>query len=342
MTRKQKQPEKRRRSAKTKPGIVSIAARAAGRTVSRHPSLAAGGAAFAVVFTFVAANAIWYQPGGHPSPLLMTRTDFTPRPSVIPDVKIAAPTQAEPVTPRASLQDQPARDFADATPEGTGDEPQTIEDILTPVPARRVQSVSIRQDDDTQTASIPDRHDTDQARSRAPVPNDNALLSAMQRELKRLGFYDGEIDGLSGPKTAAALADYAERTGLDQAPQPSETLLARMKLARIDEVATPLRRPSAPVTETQPRPRAPESAASSLQVNYIPPASIPNGQAPDDMVTRIQQGLVNIAYSDVAVDGMMGSQTREAIRHFQSHYRLPETGEPSAAVLEKLQEIGAF
>ena len=60
------------------------------------------------------------------------------------------------------------------------------------------------------------------------------------------------------------------------------------------------------------------------------------------LVRDIQQGLVNIAYSDVTVDGIAGPETKAAIRDFQSHYRLTDTGESSAAVLEKLQEIGAI
>ncbi len=43
----------------------------------------------------------------------------------------------------------------------------------------------------------------------------------------------------------------------------------------------------------------------------------------------IQRGLSNIAYADVTIDGVAGEQTRAAIRHFERHYRLPETGEPN-------------
>jgi peptidoglycan hydrolase-like protein with peptidoglycan-binding domain len=49
-----------------------------------------------------------------------------------------------------------------------------------------------------------------------------------------------------------------------------------------------------------------------------------------------------MAYKDVTVDGVPGEQTRAAIRRFERHYQLPETGEPSAAVLKKLKSIGAL
>src|SRR3954466_7702367 len=44
-----------------------------GGVIGRHPSIAGGSMAFAVIFSFVAANALWYQPGSHPSPFFRTR-----------------------------------------------------------------------------------------------------------------------------------------------------------------------------------------------------------------------------------------------------------------------------
>ncbi|MNI99193.1 putative peptidoglycan binding domain protein [compost metagenome] len=52
--------------------------------------------------------------------------------------------------------------------------------------------------------------------------------------------------------------------------------------------------------------------------------------------------MSNLAYADIVVDGVAGDQTRAAIRHFEKHYRLPQTGEPNAKVLKKLKEIGAL
>ncbi|HEX2146579.1 MAG TPA: peptidoglycan-binding domain-containing protein, partial [Pseudorhizobium sp.] len=61
-----------------------------------------------------------------------------------------------------------------------------------------------------------------------------------------------------------------------------------------------------------------------------------------DLVVQIQRGLSNIAYTDITVDGVAGAQTRAAIRRFEKHYRLPETGEPNELVLKKLKSIGAL
>jgi len=93
----------------------------------------------------------------------------------------------------------------------------------------------------------------------------------------------------------------------------------------------------------------PNAAASSGRPAATPVAQRPNapGQPnasaePSNLVLQIQRGLSNIAYADVGVDGVAGAQTKAAIRRFQRHYRLPETGEPDELVLKKLKSIGAL
>jgi peptidoglycan hydrolase-like protein with peptidoglycan-binding domain len=94
--------------------------------------------------------------------------------------------------------------------------------------------------------------------------------------------------------------------------------------------------------------------SSNRSPMMTPPADIPTGSArpvrpvapgpagATQLVLQIQKGLANIAYTDVETDGLAGAQTRAAIRRFEKHYRLPETGEPNEAVLKKLKAIGAL
>ncbi|AZN72682.1 peptidoglycan-binding protein [Georhizobium profundi] len=351
--RPRKQPEPRRK-ARRSPGFASRTFDAAGRLIARHPSLAAGGVVFAVVFSFVTANAIWYQPGGHPSPLLSTRTGIAPTPAPLMTTDGVEPRQIE----------QAGRDSL-----GSDDGVETIEDILTPVPARRVQSIVIErpEDRDMATASIPPEAETtvdDIVRPAASqAATDRALVGEIQAELARLGHYKGAVDGLTGPQTRAALAAFGAASGSEGLGLTASTL-QRLKAA--ERAAPPVAQPQA---RTEARPEArPEPAIvqrASVSPNetaaltppaalvardsgdyYTPPADIPtaggSGSIDVETVRRIQQGLVNIAYADVAVDGMLGNQTRQAIREFQGDYRLPTTGEPDQAVLDKLQEIGAF
>lgn len=336
MAQRRNQPEKRRGRASRKPGHAARAFAALGRLIARHPSIAGGAAAFVVVFTFVSANAIWYQPGSHPSPLISTRADYEPR-------AIRREEVEEPVTRIELARDEEPRANSELS----------VDDILAPVPARRVTSISIQPEDETPTASIPERPPVPAAEPAQPpaaapatpaasppqtaAAPDVALIRDMQRELARLGHYDGAIDGIPGPMTARALRAYAERTGLQRAPEPSAQLVERMRLT--ESAAQPSPTPSA----EPPARAAPQPPAGQQQ--YVPPMEIPSAAARADdatLVAEIQQGLSNIAYADISVDGVAGSETRQAIRRFESDYRLPETGNPNRAVLEKLREIGAL
>lgn len=336
MTRQRKQPERGRAKKKKGPGLLTLLVQAAGRTIARHPSLAGGGAAFIVAFTFVAANAIWYQPGGHPAPFMATRTEFTP----------PAPVERQVAEAQEATETEPALVASVEAPA----ESRTVEDILTTVPTYRVPTTEIaRPDSETPTASIPDVEDIIAANSAVEEAGSgeeggDRLVLALQRELQRLGLYDGALDGMSGPKTRQALGAYGERAGLAAAPEISEQTLVRLRIANVESVARPVARPAAEEAEEQgSRGDALPVQQVAMRVDRIPPAAIPNApSAPPQLVRQIQQGLANIAYADVAVDGVMGSETREAIRHFEAHYRMPETGQASDAVLAKLQEIGAL
>ncbi len=68
--RKPKQPERRKVPAKRASAAAPAygVARGLGRAVLNHPLPIAGATSFVVAFSFVAANAVWYQPHAHPAP----------------------------------------------------------------------------------------------------------------------------------------------------------------------------------------------------------------------------------------------------------------------------------
>jgi hypothetical protein len=51
-----------------------------------------------------------------------------------------------------------------------------------------------------------------------------------------------------------------------------------------------------------------------------------------------QQALLDLDYQIGAVDGLIGANTRAAIRDFQKRHGLPVTGEPSEELLERMRE----
>ncbi|CAN7216281.1 peptidoglycan-binding protein [Rhizobium rhizogenes] len=224
-----------------------------GGAVGRHPAAAGGIALFCAVFGFVTANALWYQVGTHPSPLLRTRDAGAPY--QIPGRKLFLSGQQ-----------------ADA-----GN-----------VTTFRIE----RQDDDTKSVSA------------------------------------------SGQQAVSPAA-----TG--QTANPATRVVSKPTVA-----AVPAERPiniSSTASAVDPVAAAIQSAEKGLGKSGAMPKSAPSDAVNTvNMVMQIQKGLSNIAYSNVSVDGVAGEQTKAAIRRFQKHYRLPETGEPDLAVLKKLQDIGAL
>jgi peptidoglycan hydrolase-like protein with peptidoglycan-binding domain len=287
-----------------------------GAVIARNPSIAGGAMAFVVIFSFVAANALWYQPGAHPSPFFRTR---------------------DPASPTALAGHKPSWRGQDAL--NTTIFKIERPDDAAPKAGSRPAAASVSAPG---SATAPS----------AAVPPALKLVADIQGELVRRGLYNGAADGVIGPRTTSAILFFQESLGLQQTGEPSPELLAALKSASGGGTAVPIERPAADLTS---RAAAIDPVAAAIRssekdvrtASNAPKAAVqtaPTSAAVSNatMVMQIQKGLSNIAYSDVSVDGVAGETTRTAILHFQKHYRLPETGEPDAAVLKKLRDIGAL
>lgn len=62
----------------------------------------------------------------------------------------------------------------------------------------------------------------------APAANAGTVRE-IQSALKRLGFYDGAVDGIAGPQTKEAIRTYQQRNGLAVTGQPSAQLLDHLR-----------------------------------------------------------------------------------------------------------------
>ena len=345
-TRKRRPPEKRQSGRVSR--LVAGGASMIGSAAMRNPVATGGTTIFAIVFSFIAANALWYQPSAHPHPWLDTRDAFRNYAANAMHGGVNA------VTYRIE-RDQKAPPQAAAAPAST--------------PANPPASV----------ASVIVRDDAAASQAAAQPPADGAtdLVSQVQANLARRGLYDGAVDGVMGPKTAAAIMFYQETRGLTETGQPDAALLDLLKKDNSEFNVIPPDRPSdvtgAIAVKPKPKPADPvaaliakaprgSAAAPAATPAPVPPAPIAVAAAApaakeakeaakpaaadkpvsSDLVKMIQKGLSNLAYRDVTVDGVAGQQTKDAIRHFEKHYRLPITGEPSEAVLEKLKKIGAL
>src|SRR6516162_2471082 len=66
------------------------------------------------------------------------------------------------------------------------------------------------------------------ARTDAAAPNARTrtdLIADIQRELAKRNFHDGRADGISGPRTDAAIRDFIQAAGIKIAAEPSDELL---------------------------------------------------------------------------------------------------------------------
>jgi len=84
------------------------------------------------------------------------------------------------------------------------------------------------------------------------------------------------------------------------------------------------------------------SAAQTQTAAVQAPAEAPQSAAPlgSDAIRQVQSGLRAFGHDGIQVDGVMGQNTREAIREFQSLFGLKVTGEADRDLLAKMREIG--
>ncbi len=372
-------------------------ARGIGGAIVRNPKATLYATTFIVAFSFVAANALWYQPGGHPSPFLATRDASDPN-------AIAGYRQFREANPADVTTFRIERAPAGGSG-GTGGQAAPAQTASRqPSPSQTVASPAVQPATPSEAAPSEDIRSIIAGQTKGSQPasasTDPALVAGIQRELARRGIYQGTDDGLMGPRTESAILFFEEASGLPQRGVATPELLAVLQSQSKSQgqaaglsqeqpqtqvTAAPLPIPRqaprsvAPRAEAQRAPTRPTAQpvvqqvkasarnedpitatirSSERQPAMMPPAEITGARriaaAPtqavkrtdsvpaSQMVLQIQKGLSNIAYTDVEIDGVAGTQTKAAIRRFQKHYRLPETGEPDAVVLQKLKAIGAL
>jgi peptidoglycan hydrolase-like protein with peptidoglycan-binding domain len=154
-----------------------------------------------------------------------------------------------------------------------------------------------------QTNSAPDA--TAQSRTQ--------LISDIQRELGRRGFYDGAIDGIWGAKTDAATRDFVQATGVKVNPEASDSLLRAI------------------VTSNA---KAQSGRSASFEtVRNDPIAEL---IAPSKRVLASQRALADFGYGQIKPSGNYDTDTRTAIEKFERDHRLPVTGEISDRFVREL------
>jgi len=147
------------------------------------------------------------------------------------------------------------------------------------------------------------------AEERAPATPEEAersRIKAIQRELTAKGYDPGPTDAAMGYFTRAAIIAYEDDHGLTVTGEPRPELLEHLVLGA---TVTAPAKPPAPSEETL------------------------------ALIKAVQQILADQGYAPGAVDGVMGAETRAAIKAFERDNGLDQTGRISGKLLHKI--IGA-
>lgn len=163
------------------------------------------------------------------------------------------------------------------------------------------------------------------------APKPDPVVQQVQGILKDLNFYDGTVDGLTGPATRKAIQAYQLKVGLPGSGEIDGALL--------DQLGA--RQTTSAIPHPAPRPAGTAPAAAPVPAPILASAPADGAtQTPDARIVKIQAGLKAFGSNDMQLDGKVGARTKAAIKEFQALFGLPETGEPDEAVYAKMREIG--
>lgn len=138
-------------------------------------------------------------------------------------------------------------------------------------------------------------------------------VRAIQRELKELRLYPGQVDGKPSPLVHAAIVAYEQAQALPITGEPTQALLRDMIVG-----------PSA------------IAAPPSGQGFGVAP-----GTAAERLIRDIRQKLIALGYAAGGGDGRMSIELIQGIRAFERDSALPQTGRVSAQLLLHLQRSAA-
>lgn len=265
MSRRERLPDLDEESS----GPLREALGAVGGALARNPVLIGGTTAFVVAFSYISANAIWYQPHFHEGAFFATRDNNYAGP---PDparqettIKIerqeevvqAPKPKPDPVVEKvqAILQsmnlyegtvdgvDGPnTRKAVEAYRKTIGMAPGGIDEDLLEALGAKEMTAGIKPD----AATVESEPELDPARLAPPAPEPKPeLISAkpgqpvvtepdpmimkIQAGLKAFGNDKMEIDGKIGSKTRAAIREFQSLFGLPVTGEPSEEVYAKMR-----------------------------------------------------------------------------------------------------------------
>ena len=153
-----------------------------------------------------------------------------------------------------------------------------------------------------------------------------AIITDIQQELARRGFFDGAVDGLYGPKTDRAIRAFERAARLkpsraaERGAAPGDP--ARARQSRED------RQRDCRVARCPARPHR-----SAMRWRPAPSAQ------PSKRVIAMQRVLAEFGYGQIKPTGIIDPETQAAIEKFERERRLPVTGQASDRVVRELAAL---
>lgn len=145
-------------------------------------------------------------------------------------------------------------------------------------------------------------------------PKRDELVYKVQQHLAKQGIYKDIPDGVYGMQTRKSIAEYQRIAGLTVDGKPSEYLLNHMFIS---------------------------SHSLGKKVAHQKPVKrvVVGSSGLSNPVKRAQIGLDELGYNPGLADGLLGAQTRQAIREFEKDNKLDVTGTVTEVLLKKLEEV---
>ena len=132
------------------------------------------------------------------------------------------------------------------------------------------------------------------------------LVEDIQLALSQSGYYQGEIDGKTGPLTEQAIREFQVANNFPVNLAVNESLLAQIIVSG--------------------------SGFKVAKIDYLS----------ESHISTVQEALANLGFGPVKVDGKLTRQTKEAIEKFELTRGLPVTGEPSDTLFNELKSVGGL
>jgi peptidoglycan hydrolase-like protein with peptidoglycan-binding domain len=238
----------RRREPAYGSSFVRDALVSAGEGVMRNPLGVGATTAFLVAFSFISANALWYQPHFYKEAFFSTRnTDgrqgvrtATPAPASHASASTVAPAVADPLVQKVQASLTRLNFYSGPVDGLTG--PQTGQAIeayqkSVGLPASgHIDGFLLKRLgilDAAASANIPapaPRPQVDTATTQSVSPDaDKARIVKIQAGLKAFGNDGIELDGMMGPKTTSGIKEFQSLFGLPVNGQPDAETYAKMR-----------------------------------------------------------------------------------------------------------------